>query len=279
MLRLQTVAALGLALALALPAAAQRSRVHRDRDRGPGLDLARVSVADGDVRVRTRDGDEAQARGGDELRPGDAILTGLRSRAEVELDRGNFVRLGSESEVRILDMGNLAYRVQVVRGVAGLTQLDRFEADLDVVTEQATIRTIKPAVFTVEVREGVQTDVSVRDGRVDVATNRRTERVKKGLVSIRGEGRDAEMRLAKAEPKSDFDDWAKRRDKILDDDPRGGYWPSRVSLGVGYGWGRWGGWGYPYYPYYAFGPGLRTVVVARPIRSLPGGRGGRPGRR
>ena len=276
MLRIQIAAAAFLTVALATPAAAQRSRVNRDRDRAPELGVARVSVADGDVRLRGSDGAEVQARGGDELRQGDVVLTGSRSRAEIEFDRGNFARLSGETEVRILDLGNLSYRVEVVRGLAALSQLDRYEADLDVETERATIRVIKPAVFTVEVQPGAQTDVTVRDGQVDVATDRRTERVKNGVISIRGEGRDANVRMAKAEPRSDFDDWVRRRDKILDDGSSRGYWPRRVGVGVGYGWGRWGGWGFPYYPYYGFGPGprFRTFVSVRPIRTLGGRRGG-----
>jgi hypothetical protein len=265
-----------LAVVLALPLGAQRSRVDRsDRD-GPELGVARISVADGDVRIRTAEGDETEAHGGDPLKPGDAVFTDARSRAEIELDRGNFARLSADSELRMLNLGNLAYRVQVARGVAGLTQFDHFEADLDVETEQATIRVVKPAVFTVEVREGGQTDVTVRDGQVDVVTDRRTERVKKEMVSIRGEGRDAELRMAKAEPKSDFDDWAKRRDKMLDDgSPRGArLYPPYWSAGFGWGWGGYGGWGYPLYPYYGFGPGLNTVIVSRPRGSFHGGRGG-----
>lgn len=276
----RTATVAGLALLLALPLGAQRSRVDRsDRD-GPELGIARISVADGDVRVRTADGDETQAHGGDPLKPGDAVATGPRSRAEIELGRGNFARLSADSELRMLDLGNLAYRVQVARGLAGLTQLDHFEADLDVETDQATIRVVKPAVFTVEVREGGQTDVTVRDGQVDVVTDRRTERLKKGMVSIRGEGRDAEVRMAKAEPKSDFDDWAKRRDKMLDDGSMRGarlyspYW----NAGLGWGWGRYGTWGYPLYPYYGFGPGFNTIVIARPHGSFHRGHGGR-GRR
>jgi hypothetical protein len=271
-------AAAGLALLLALPADAQRRGDDSGRDDGPELGVARISVADGDVRIRTAEGDETQARGGDPLRPGDALVTGRRSRAEIELDRGNFARLSSDSELRMLDLGNLAYRVRLERGLAALSQFDHYDADLDVETEQAMIRVIKPAVFTVEVREDEQTDVIVRDGQVDVVTDRRTERVKKGLISVRGEGRDAEVRMAKAEPKSDFDDWSKRRDKMLDDgSPRGSrIYPPYWSVGLGVGWGRYGGWGYPYYPHYGFGPGLRTVVVARPGGY---GRGGGHGRR
>jgi hypothetical protein len=263
-----------LALLLALPAGAQRRGDDRD---GPELGVARISVADGDVRIRTAEGDETQARGGDPVRPGDAIVTGRRARAEIEFDRGNFARLSGDSELRVLDLGNLAYRVRVVNGLAGLTQFERYDADLEVETDQATIRVIKPAEFTVEARTGDQTDVVVRDGQVDVITDRRTERVKKGLVTVRGEGRDAEMRMAKAERKTDFDDWSERRDRMLDDgSPRGArIHPPFWSVGVGWGWGRYGGWGYPYYPYYTFGPGLRTVVVARPMGTFRGGRGRR----
>ena len=273
MLRLQAAVVAGLAVLFALPAVGQRRGEDRD---GPELGVARISVADGDVRVRNAEGEETRARGGDAVRPGDAILTGSRSRAEIELDRGNFVRLASESELRMLDLGNLAYRVQLIRGLASLSQFERYDADLDVETEQATIRVIKPAEFSVEVREGAQTDVTVRDGQVDVVTDRRTERLKKGLLSVRGEGREAELRTAKAEPKSDFDEWAKRRDKMLDDGSLRGsrIYPPFWNAGFGLGWGRYGGWGFPYYPYYSFGPGFNTVVVSRPIGTFRGGHGG-----
>ncbi|MEZ5394593.1 MAG: FecR domain-containing protein [Bryobacterales bacterium] len=276
--RISPVLILFLVTVLALPMAAQRnSRV--DRDKGPELGVARVSVADGDVRVRTAEGDETQARGGDPLRPGDLLVTGARSRAEVEFDRGNFARLAGDSELLIRDLGNLAYRVELRRGLAALSQFDHFGADLDVETPQATVRVIKPAVFTVELRGDEQTDVIVRDGQVDVVTDRRTERVKKGMVSVRGEGRDSQLRMAKAEPKSDFDDWSKRRDKMLDDGSSRGsrIYPPYWSAGMGWGWGNYAGWGwgYPYYPYYSFGPGLSTVVVSRPIGTLRGGGGHR----
>ena len=261
-------------MTLAVPAAAQR-RSDRDGD-GPELGVARISVADGDVRIRTLDGEETQARGGDAVRPGDAVVTGARARAEIEFDRGNFARLAGESDLRVLDLGNLAYRVKLERGLAGLTQFENYDADFDVVTEQATIRVIKPAEFTVEVRPGPQTDVTVRDGQVDVVTESRTERVKSGLVSVRGSGRETELRMAKAEPKSDFEEWAGRRDKMLNDGSRRGLgiYPPYWSVGLGWGWGRYGGWGFPYYPYYSFGPGFSTVVVSRPIHTLHGGHGG-----
>ncbi len=271
MLKPHTIAAVVLTLALGAPAEAQRNRGNRDR--GPALGVARIGVADGDVRVRAPSGDEIQARGGDELRPGDVVITGSRSRAEIQLDRGNYARLAGETELRILDLGNLSYRVELVRGLAALTQFERYDADLDVETRQARLRVIKPAEFAVEARGGEQTDVIVRDGQVDVATDRRTERVKGGLVSIRGQGADVSIRNAKAESRSDFEDWAKRRDKMLGDGSGRGYWP-RTVVGVGVGWGRWGGWGFPYYPYYNFGPGLRTYASVRSIRRLPAGRRG-----
>jgi hypothetical protein len=170
----------------------------------------------------------------------------------------------------VLDLGNLAYRIRLERGLAGLTQFENYDADLDVVTEQATIRVIKPAEFTVEVRQGPQTDVTVRDGQVDVVTDSRTERVKSGLVSVRGSGRPTELRTAKAEPKSDFEAWGGRRDKMLNDGSRRGpgIYPPYWSVGLGWGWG------FPYYPYYSFGPGFSTVVVSRPIHTLHGGHRG-----
>ncbi|MEZ5366166.1 MAG: hypothetical protein R2748_28470 [Bryobacterales bacterium] len=137
---------------------------------------------------------------------------------------------------------------------------------------------IKPAVFTVELRGDEQTDVIVRDGQVDVVTDRRTERVKKGMVSVRGEGRDSQPRMAKAEPKSDFDDWSSA---ATDGSSRGSrIYPPYWSAGMGWGWGNYAGWGwgYPYYPYW-LRPGPQHGCCLSSYGTLRGGGGHRGGGR
>ena len=252
-------------------------------NRGPTLGVARVSVTDGDVRVLRNSGDSIQAQAGMPLVLGDRFLTGPRSRAEVQFDGGNFARLSADTEVLIGQLGNKRFQIEVVNGLVGFSQFEGFEADVDVETALATVRTIKPSVFVVEHHGAGQTDVTVRDGAVEVFTDDGIEKVKSGLLSVRGESADIELRTAKAEPKSGFDDWAKRRDKLLERDGRSAWqrWtPSYVGLGVGYG-----GWGYPWgwgYGGWGFGPRYRTTIFYRgaPRGGFGGSRGGsRRGRR
>lgn len=241
-------------------------------NRGPTLGVARVSVTDGDVRILRNSGDSIQAQAGMPLVMGDRFVTGPRSRAEIQFDGGNFARLSADTEVRIGQLGNKRFEIEVVNGLVGFSQFAGFEADVDVETSLATVRTIKPAVFVVEHHGAGQTDVTVRDGAVEVLTDDGIEKVKGGLLSVRGDPNDVNLRLAKAEPKSGFDDWAKRRDKLLERDGRSAWqrWtPSYVGLGVGYG-----GWGYPWgwgYGGYGFGPRYTTIIQTR------GGYGGRRG--
>ncbi len=236
-------------------------------NRGPTLGVARVSVTDGDVRLVRASSDAVQAQAGMPLVLGDRFVTGPKSRAEVQFDGGNFARLSSDTEIRIGELGNKRYQIEVIGGLVSFSQFDGFEADVDVETSLATVKTIKPAVFSVEHHGAGQTDVTVRNGAVEVLSDDGIEKVKHGLLSVRGDPNDVTIRTAKAEPKSGFDDWAKRRDKLLERDGRSAWqrWsPSYIGLGVGYGYGGFYPWGWGYGGY---GYGPRYTIIR-------GGRGG-----
>ncbi len=267
-----------LLLALLLPAAALAGRQDdfdpyedaSERDstrRGPVLGVARVSVADGDVRILSVSGDEEQARGGMPLTSGVVLVTGDDSRSEVQLDAGNFLRLGPSTEVRFLELGNRSFRVELLRGVASWSQYKRHEADAEIQTALGSVGALKPGLFTVEFRGVGQMDVTVRDGQVEVFADGRSQIVKKGVFTVRGEPDDVRMRASKAESKSSFEQWAARRDKMLDRGRgRGSSWLP-LYLGVGYGWGR-PGYGY-YRPYYR---PRTTVYVGTRVGSRRGRR-------
>ncbi len=224
-----------------------------ERERGTSLGVARISVADGDVSIRRPSGDQEQAQAGMALVGDDLLITGADSRAEVQLDRGNFLRLGSNSELKIGDLGNRSFRVELLRGLAGLTQFGGAEADVNIETSHASVRTVKPSVFTVEFRDVGQTNIIVRDGAVEVFTDRGVQRVKDGALVVRAERDQTSVRGAKAGSRDEFEEWAKHRDKILDRDRRRGWFPSYLGLGLGYGgyypfgYGGYGGYGRRYY--------------------------------
>lgn len=219
----------------------------------PSLGVARVSLADGDVTVQHgKSGDWEQARSGRPLVAGDRIATGRSSRAEVHVGPGNFIRLSGESELRIGDLGNRRYQVDVVKGIITYSELRGGDADIDIDTPQAIVRPMKNGVYRVEVLNAGQTNITVRKGEAEVASSTGMQKLKKGRrMTVRGEKPHAEFRVAKAEPKDSFDRWNNRRDELLKTE-RGSYsgwwWPHHLGFGFGYGFGPYG--------FYGPGPGL-----------------------
>ncbi len=230
------------ALAVMATANAQSRRARDEVNDGPALGVARVSVADGDVRLQRPSGADFQARASTALVYGDRLKTGDDSKAEVQFDVGNFLRMSSNSEVKIEELGNKRFQFEVVRGLVSFSQFRNAEADVEITTPQTTVYPLKRGVYVVEVRDVGQTDVTVRDGAADVDTDRGTQKVKGGMISVRGQDRDVSVRMAKAEPRDSFDDWNKRRDKILEPDGgRGGWYGPSLWWGPSFGYG----WGYP----------------------------------
>lgn len=265
--------AVAVAVPLALDAQSRRDRRGGDRDR-PDVGTARISVTDGDVLIVRPSGDQFEARSGDALFPDDSLVTKERSRAEVQLDRGNFVRLDAHTEMRVHDLGNKFFSIEVVKGTVGFSQLRRSEADVDIDTELATVRPLKRGRYIVEHRTSGQTAVTIRNGSAEVATDRDSRTLKDGRMTVRGEADNPAVQTAKARGKSEFDDWNKRRDKLLD---RGGARPWLTpTIWAGYGWGYPWGWGG-----YGFGRGSRVAIGVGVGRGGFGrGRGrGRIGRR
>ena len=248
------------ALALAVPAAAQR--VGPARRGAPAFGVAQINVADGDVRILQPNGDKFRAVAGEQVRPGDRILTGPRSRAEIQLSRGNLARLDASSELRIEGLGNRAYRLDLIRGVVHYSQLREGQADVDIETAVVSVQPIKPSVFSVEALPDGRMEVNVRKGAVEVFSDRGVDKVKKGRsLSVRSVRDETSLQVAKADPKTNFDDWSKRRNKMLQPPVRyqgfGPYWGGFWSPTWGPYWGSYWGRGFGGY----WGPPYRRSVV------------------
>src|SRR5438874_2702375 len=83
----------------------------------PAHGVARISLLNGDVSVRRGDsGDVVAAALNAPLVSQDRLLTASSSRAEVQLDSGNMLRVGSNSEVRLNDVEYGRFQVQIAIG-------------------------------------------------------------------------------------------------------------------------------------------------------------------
>ena len=81
--------------------------------------VARISVMNGDVSVQRGDSGEIVAAAiNAPLVVGDRVLTGPNSRAEVQFDLANMIRIASDSEIRLAEIADHRYQIQLARGLA-----------------------------------------------------------------------------------------------------------------------------------------------------------------
>ncbi len=203
--KLLAVAILGLATACA-------------QDDGPGRGVARLSLINGDVSVRRGDsGDWSAAAVNTPLVIQDSVVTGAASRAEVQFDWANMLRLASNTEVRMAELENRRYQVQVARGIVTLGVLRDSDAEIEVNTPQVSVRPVKRGLYRVMVREDGQTEVTVRSGEAEVYTPRGTERLNSGrTMLVRGTASEPEFQVVRAVSEDDWDRWNEDRNRQLE---------------------------------------------------------------
>ena len=186
-------------------------------DEGPALGVARLSLAKGDVAVqRGESGDSIQATANMALVEADILTSGLASRAEVQLDYSNFLRLNEYSSVRLANLGHRTFRVQLERGIVTYSELRGGDADVDIETPLAALRPEKNGRYRIEVVGLDKVTITVQKGRAEVASANGKETLKAGQRMIVRKGNQGiEFQVAKADPKDDWDLWNLRRDRQL----------------------------------------------------------------
>ena len=194
-----------------------QSTLAQSPENGPALGVARLSLAKGDVTVqRGESGDSIQATANMPLVEADILMTGLASRAEVQLDYSNFVRLNEHSSVRMANLAYRTFRIQLERGIITYSELRGGDADVDIETPLAAIRPEKNGRYRVEVVGLDTVTVTVRKGRAEIALANGRETLKSGRRMIVRQGdQGVEFQVAKADPKDDWDLWNLRRDRQL----------------------------------------------------------------
>ncbi|MCW5981213.1 MAG: FecR domain-containing protein [Bryobacteraceae bacterium] len=198
------------------PLALLRAQTDGD-DEGPGRGVARISVLNGDVSVRRSDtGDWVAAAINAPIIVPDTILTGAGSRAEVQLDHANLLRLAANTEVRFSELENNRYQLQISRGIITFSVLRDTRADVDLSTPNVSVRPARKGRYRVAVRDDGTTEITVRSGEAEVFTPRGAETLRAGrTMMVRGTASEPEFQLASAIPQDEWDRWNEERDKEL----------------------------------------------------------------
>ncbi len=188
-----------------------------DDQNAPGV--ARVSMIKGDVTTQRGDsGDVSTATMNTPLSPGDKVMTGNNSRAEIQLDFANVLRLADNSSANIATLNRNQIQVQVGEGLAYFSQFKGNEASVEIDTPNAAIQpSEKENSFSVFVNSGGQSEVTVRRGEVTISTPEGSTRVRSGqLITVQGTGNDVQYKITEAPGKTDWDAFNQDRDRLIE---------------------------------------------------------------
>src|SRR5690348_1900301 len=135
--------------------------------------VARISLINGDVSVRRGDSGEWVAGViNAPLLTDDHVATGPNSRAEIQFDASNVLRLGANAELRLSQLEYGRYQMELAHGVVTYRMLRATEGNIEVDTPSLSVRPSRPGSYRVSVNESGETEVTARNGDVEVFTPR-----------------------------------------------------------------------------------------------------------
>jgi hypothetical protein len=212
-----------------LPALAQQQQQGDEGD-APDHGVARISLVNGDVTVRRGDtGDLTTAAPNGPLLINDILSTGPNSRAEVQFDAANMIRLGDTSEVRIGELEYGRYLVQIASGTTMFRVLRSGTADVEISTPTVSVRPVEQGSYRITVFPDGTTEITVRSGRADIFSPRGTETLTPGrTMQARGNPSDPEYMIVAGIPADQWDRWNADRDRDFERAVSTRYVPSDV---------------------------------------------------
>jgi hypothetical protein len=201
-----------------LPVWAQQPQPQDDEGYAPEHGVARISIVSGDVSVRRGDaGDLTAAALNGPLVVDDHLATGQNARAEIQFDWGNMIRLGPASEVRMGELEDRRFLVQIAAGTTTFRVLRDSGADVEISTPTVSVRPAEQGSYRVTVFPDGTTEITVRSGRAEIFSPRGTETLAAGrTMEARGTPSDPEYMINAAIPQDEFDRWNADRDRLLE---------------------------------------------------------------
>ena len=182
----------------------------------PEQSVGHVSLIHGELSMQRGDsGDWVATTLNTPVVRGDTVATGEKSRAEVQLDYANILRLSSASQAKIADLTRTRIQIQLSRGYANFSSFKGSEADVEIDTPNVAVRPLKHGRYRVQVNSDDETEVIVRDGEAQITTPQGSTTIKEGqLMTIRGVD-DPQYRVVDAPDRDDWDHFNQNRDKII----------------------------------------------------------------
>lgn len=187
-------------------------------DTAPVARVARLSFVDGDVSfLRAGVTEWAPAVENLPLLAGDQVYTGQGARAEVQLARGNYIRLSESTELTITALSDSEAQFEITEGTAIIrierlvTAFHRFEVD----TPNIAVVVQQDGLYRVEVRGENDSELIVRRGEAEVSSEQGSFRVREGHKLLVDTATTGRLELAVDTTRDDWDQWSYDRDTTI----------------------------------------------------------------
>jgi hypothetical protein len=183
-----------------------------DQTRG----VARISLMDGEVSVKRGDASDWVAGViNAPLLSADSISTAPNSRAEVQFDSSNLMRLGGSAVVNLATIEYGRYQLELAHGTLTYVVLRPSSANAEVDTPSVSVRPSNQGVYRISVTDAGETQVIVRAGEVEVFTPRGSQWVSAGQMMVARGSTDPEFQIVSAPATDDWDRWNQNRDQAM----------------------------------------------------------------
>ncbi len=180
--------------------------------------VARISLMNGEVSVRRGDsGDWVAGIINAPLLAEDRISTGPNSRAEVQFDAANVLRMGGNAEIRLTQLEYGRYQIELAHGTLTYDVVRPTSANAEVDTPSVAVKPSKQGAYRISVNDAGETEVTVRAGQAEVYSPRGSQWVEVGQsLMARGNPSNPEFQMVAALPYDDWDRWNAERDQTLE---------------------------------------------------------------
>ncbi|HXJ94900.1 MAG TPA: DUF6600 domain-containing protein [Terriglobia bacterium] len=202
------------------PGAPQQNAPQQSQDQStpqqPQSAVGRISIIDGNLSTQRSDsGSWVADTINTPVVPGDQLSTGPHSRAEIELDYANVLRLDHDAQVRVADLTQQHVQVQVAQGQVDFDVIRDGGAAPEIDTPNVAVHPAGHGAYRVDVNSPTETLVTVRDGSAQVSTPQGSTTVQKGqTITIHGSD-NPEYKVDEALARDDWDHWNAERDKTI----------------------------------------------------------------
>jgi hypothetical protein len=180
----------------------------------PGV--ARVSYLKGDVSTQRGDtGDWVALTQNSPVSQGDKVATGQNSRAELQLDYADVLRLSNNSTANLTNLSRGSIQVQVGQGMVTYSVLRGGEAIAEIDTPNSSVKPSGQGEYRIVVNSDSETQVIIRRGSADISTPDGSTHVEQGqMITI--EGTDSpQYKTEAATARDEWDSWNDDRDRHI----------------------------------------------------------------